>query len=243
MRNGTPAVRLPIRALRVLAAAFCLTAAAGVPHAAAQEADAEGAVEPDAETVEAVDVAGFRSARFGMTEDEVIAAIDTDFGVADVDVSRELNVLEQTTALAITVDDLLPDTGTARVIYILGYRERTLIQVNVVWGAPVDDGYNPQQVVNAANILQDYFLGRGYADGTVFANLPLSQGSLLVFTGSDTGGRQVTLTLGGLDSAADSPEGDLSFAEMEATADLYLRLSYVETPSDPDVFRVEPGDF
>ena len=241
MGNVTPAARIPVRFLRMLATAACLAAVAGVPHTAAQETDAETAT--DAEAVEPVDVAGFRSALFGMAESDVIAAIDTDFGVPDVDVARELNVLEQTQALSITVDNLLPDTGTSRVVYILGYRSQALIQVNVVWGAPVDDAYNPQQIVNAANILQDYFLGRTYADGTVFANLPLSQGSLLVFTGSDTSGRQVTLTLGGLEAAGESPEGDLSFAEMEATADLYLRLSYVQSPGDPDVFRVEPGDF
>ena len=241
MDTVPPAARISVRALRMLAAAVCVTAVAGVSHTVAQQTDAETAT--DAEAAEPVDVGGFRSAGFGMAESEVIAAIDTDFGVADVDVARELNVLEQTQALSITVDDLLPDTGTARVIYILGYRSQALIQVNVVWGAPVDDAYNPQQIVNAANILQDYFLDRTYADGTVFANLPLSQGSLLVFTGSDSSGRQVTLTLGGLEAAAESPEGDLSFAEMEATADLYLRLSYVESPGDPDVFRVEPGDF
>ena len=115
--------------------------------------------------------------------------------------------------------------------------------MNVVWGAPVNAEYDPQQVVNAANILQSYFLDRRYVDGTVFANRPLSDGSLLVFTGSDADGRQVTLTLGGLSSPAEAQDGDLSFGEIEMTRDFYLRLSYVASPGDPDVFRVQPGDF
>src|ERR671930_647375 len=65
------------------------------------------------------------------------AAIEKDFGLKAGDVAREDNPLEKTVALVAKVNDLLPDSGPARAVYILGYKSKALIQVNVVWGKPV----------------------------------------------------------------------------------------------------------
>ncbi len=215
------------------------------PAAADQPAPSGQAPSPGATVVpRPVDpIDGFRSARFGMTEAEVLAAIRQDFTIPEADVARETNTIERTTALAVTVNDLVPDGGPARVVYILGYQTHTLIQVNAVWGSPVNPDYNPAAMAMAGNVLQAYFLGRGYAPNTQAANVPLPDGSVLLFAGSDGQGRQVTLTLRApapAAAAATPPaEGDSAAPRPPA----YLRLSYIKDPNNPDVFRLPPGSF
>ena len=208
---------------------------------------------------EAAVIDGFRSAKFGMSEAEVLQAILDDFGVTDAGVDRERNPLERTTSLIIRASDLLPDSGDAAVVYIMGYSSEELIQVNVVWGAAVSDDFDPQVLVDTANALQGYFVGQLYAPDTAFANILLEDGTLIVFTGSDEEGRQVTLSLisrpvevpeEGAEGAesAEGEEGAAGEATEEAGEDIpalptLLRLSYVADPANPDIFRVEPGSF
>ncbi|NIQ00279.1 MAG: hypothetical protein GWM98_07435, partial [Nitrospinaceae bacterium] len=99
-------------------------------------------------------VDGFRSARFGMREKEVYRAIFKDFRIPRRKVTRQVHPVEKTTRLGITVPELLADGGPAYVLYIFGYNTRELIEVDVLWGKPVDPKPNPQQVVNVANQLR-----------------------------------------------------------------------------------------
>ena len=60
----------------------------------------------------------------------------------------------------VTVRDLMPDTGTARVEYILGYQTRKLIQVNVIWGdEKAKDQTDSNALVTAGTRLERYFAG------------------------------------------------------------------------------------
>src|SRR5215471_4966714 len=79
----------------------------------------------------ATTIDGFRRARFGMNEQQVREAIRQEFPGAAI--ARTVHPSEKTTVLSITVSDLLPDTGNARIYYILGYRSKTLVQVNLLW--------------------------------------------------------------------------------------------------------------
>ena len=82
-------------------------------------------------------VNGFRSAQFGMKERNVIKAIKNDFGIGKKQVSRKVHPNEKTITLGIEVKKLLPESGTAKVFYILGYKSKRLIHINVIWGKPV----------------------------------------------------------------------------------------------------------
>ncbi len=206
---------------------------------------------------EAAVIDGFRSAKFGMTDTEVLQAILDDFGITDSGVDRERSPLERTTSLIIRTEDLLPESGPAVIYYILGYSSQELVQVNILWGAPIvgEEDFDPQTLVVTANALQAYFAGQRYAPDTAIANLPLEDGTLIVFTGSDEQGRQVTLSLISrlVQAAEEDTEGE---ATEEATGEeetggeeeavlvpALLRLSYVSDPANPDIFRVEPGSF
>ncbi len=230
-----------------LIALLALSLALAQPAAAAGTTDAaqtgtEAAPTPAA-AIEPID--GFRSAKFGMAEAEVLAAIEKDFGVKAGDVAREDNPLEKTVALVAKVTDLIPESGQARAVYILGYKSKALIQVNVVWGKPVEDKPDLKRLATTANILQRYFMERSYVPSSVFTNRVLQDKTVLIFTGSDSAGHQVTLTLGGTPSAtpAEGTEGATAEPPASGAENAFLRLSYVASPGNPDVFKVAPGAF
>src|SRR5881394_2384805 len=111
--------------------------AAAQPAGSAKD-DQAAAPAPNSEAVEAFQVEGFRSARWGMTDAQIKAAIRKDFNLGPEAVQSEENPSERTAVLSVTVPDLLEGAGKARVSYILGHTTKKLIQVNIVWGHSID---------------------------------------------------------------------------------------------------------
>ena len=204
---------------RVLLICFAMALTAGVASA------------PRAETAE---VKGFRSATFGADEKAVRAAIKADFSIEGKGVRVEENALEKTTALVIEVPALEPG-GKAQVAYILGYQSRKLIQVNVVWGAPIDPAASADQLTGAAVLLRNYFAEQPFPADRRLQDQRLPDGSALFFQGADPQGRQVSLLL--FAGTAPAKAG-------EKPAPIYsLRLSYIADPRAPDVYRLKAGSF
>lgn len=181
------------------------------------------------------DIKGFRSAHFGMTEKEVLQAIMKDFKIAENGVKKESNALEKTRSLAVGVNNLLPDVGAGRVVYILGYKSKKLIQVNVLWGLPITQNPDAENLVNIANLLRNHFLKKEYKKGSVAANLRLQDGSVLVFRGTDKKDRMALLLL----TNPPVPEEEKD----KQTPKLSLRLSYIGDPASPDIYKVEEDAF
>ncbi len=182
----------------------------------------------------AYSVEGFRSARFGMSEAEVRKAIAADFKLDDKAITRETNPLERTTILAATVADLLPGAGPGRITYIFGFTKHQLIQVNVLWTAPKKEGAANSLGAPGAT-LRNYFLGYSFKPESAVRDKALPDGSVLLFQGADEKGRAVALVTG---------EGVIEDARSKTNeAQWYLRLSYVEDPANPDVYRLKPGSF
>lgn len=191
-------------------------------QAQAQEAPAENAAA----------IEGFRSARFGMTEAETRAAIRRDFAQAAERIASEQTPVERTQVLTVNVPDLIPDAGTARVSYILGHRSKRLIQVTILWGPPADASARPEALVNAAEALRAHFTALAWRPGTVAGGVALADGSTLVFRGLDEKGRMAQLQI--LPGPPASGTGPRPFG---------LRLAYVADPLNPDVFRLQRGQF
>jgi len=181
-------------------------------------------------------VEGFRTARFGMTVDEVMEAIHKDFAIAAGEVGRELHPTEKTQSLWVPVDDLVPESGPARVYYIFGFKSRQLIQVNITWGRSVtEERVEPDKIVATANQLRDHFIRKDFEAEGLVANAPLGEGVILVFRGTDSKGRMVVLLL----SNTPSEPAD----EDTPHENIHLRLSYISNPENPDVFRIKQDDF
>ena len=207
-----------------LAVALAMPAAAQTPAANPPSSPAPKAT---------VHVDGFRTARWGMTEAEVKTAIFNEFKIPVDKLKPELNPNEKTTVLAITVPDLIEGAGTARISYILGYTTKRLIEVNIVWGTPVDPQAKLDLIVAAANQLRALFLSSGYDPTTVAANARGSDGSIVVFTGQDADKHTTVLRL------LQTPGSDKD-KQPSATA---LFLSYVMDSRHPDIFKLKTGQF
>ena len=177
-------------------------------------------------------VEGFRSARFGMSEKEVYRAIYKDFRISKKNVERQLHPIEKTVNLGILVKDLLPQSGPARAYYVFGYKSRRLIQVNIIWGKPVVEKSNAEQVVNLANQLRGYFSGQAFRQEGLVVNQPFGKDSILVFRGSDKRGRMVLLLLSNPQKPGAPPNQDI-----------VLKLSYIQQPETPDIFKIGKGKF
>jgi hypothetical protein len=182
-------------------------------------------------------IEGFRQARFGMNEEQVKQAIRKDFPVAAGKIATAMHPAEKTTVLSVTVTDLLPHSGTARISYILGYRSKKLAQINIVWtsnGSTAED----ETIVGTANALRDYFTTQNFKPDSVVANQQLAPNAILVFRASDEQKRTVLLVLSGVAAAARGEDKKAAKAPP-----LTLELSYMEDPAHPDVFRIGKGQF
>ena len=178
-------------------------------------------------------VNGFRSANFGMKERDVLKAIKKDFGIGKKQVSRKTHPNEKTVTLGIQVDKLLPESGPAKVFYIMGYKSKRLIHINVIWGKPVTKKPNAEAIVATANQLRNHFAQKKYQKEGFALNAPLGEGVILVFQGKDRKGRAAKILL-----VNPKAEGDTKVGK-----NIALTLSYIEKPMDPDVFRIKEGDF
>ena len=175
---------------------------------------------------------GFRSAKFGYKEGDVLRAIKKDFMINRTGVSRVINQQEKTVTLAMDVKDLLAESGPSKVFYILGYKSKRLIHVNVIWGRSIEKKPNAEAVVSTANQLRNYFAQKKYQKNGFALNAQLGEGVILVFQGKDKKGRAARLLL----SNPKNKDG-------EAGENITLTLSYIEKPEDPDVFKIKDGDF
>ncbi|MFA7429623.1 MAG: hypothetical protein WCZ23_05675 [Rhodospirillaceae bacterium] len=204
-----------------------VTMAQTAPRGTPQGAATTSAVQAKA------DVAGFRSARFGMTEDEVRKAAAKDLSVKTDAFLVEENAVERTRVLTVKASDVLPDGGKAAVSYILGYTSKKLIQVNALWAASTDDTMTAEKLVANANVLTHFFMGQGFEVETGAVNA-VTNGGLIVFRGMDAKKRMVQVSLLGPISVVDN--------EQQFTPSA-LQLSYVMDPVTPDIFRLKPGQF
>ena len=87
----------------------------------------------------ASEVRGFRYTEFGASEAILRQQIAEDFNVSDADIKTlEPDTCTGTQTLEVKLSRLGPIESPVTISYILGYRCRCLIQVNVVWTLPED---------------------------------------------------------------------------------------------------------
>ena len=178
-------------------------------------------------------IEGFRSAKFGMKIGEVKKAIYQNFEIPDGQISTINHPTERTESLAVTVENLLPNAGKSRVVYVFGYKTKRLIQVNILTGHPVDTDTAPQQIVNSGNLLGNHFFKKRYQKDDLVAHARLSDGSILIFRGKDQKGRMALLRLSNPQPNDKNNEG----------LKMTLNLSYIEKPGKPDTYQLKDGDF
>ena len=199
------------------------------------------------EAARAHSVKGFRSARFGMDEAALQAIIAKDLGVKKDDIRVEDNTVQRTRALVVETASLDPGPGRAIVSYVLGYKSRELIQVNVVWG--LDETLQKketalQDIYAAASILSDYFAGNAWRDGGVIRNAVIDPTTLVMFRGEDGGAGAAEIILGNVPIVLNEDGSPPDPADAPALAGpSYLRLSYIADRANPDIYALAKGQF
>ena len=206
-----------------------------VPPLTAHAAEPPTPNTPDKEAATPAAVDGFRSARFGMNEEQVRQSIQKDFPGAGGKLKPATHPIEKTTIFALTVPDLLPDSGTARLSYILGYRSKRLIQVNIAWTSERTEA-SDEAVVGTANGLREYFSAQAWKPDSVVTNRQIADNAMVVFRAADQEGRTVYLRLTGSAATAKNDK-------TPRPPPLTLELSYISDPLHPDVFKIAKGQF
>ena len=180
----------------------------------------------------AIKIIGFRSARFGMTEREVLKSIFKDYGISKSKIQRRIHPKEKTMNFNFGVNDLLPNTGLAKLFYVFGFKTKRLIQVNILWDK-TSPKFNPQTLVDTANHLRLHFLSQGFQKNGLTINSKLPDGSIIVFRGVDLNGKMVALLLVNPPPQEGQPPNQ----------NINLRLSYIANPDSPDIFKIKKDDF
>jgi hypothetical protein len=211
-------------------AAGAPAAAAAPGAAAAPAASSEAAATDDKSKV----VDGFRSAKFGMTEADVRAAMTKDFNPKADAIKAQDNPSELTHSVLLTVPDLLPNGGTAELSYVFGYKSKSLIQIGAVWSKATDAAMTPEKLFSNANILRAHFLNEGFKPESVAVNMPVN-GGIVMFRGSDAKDHSVILLLQGTFENKENNQRVLTPTS--------LLLFYVADTKSPDVFKLPPGQF
>ncbi|MCS3725066.1 hypothetical protein [Bradyrhizobium betae] len=214
------------------AAAGAAPAAAGAPTAGATSTAAAETPTGEDKTAKAID--GFRSAKFGMNEADVRAAMTKDFNAKPDAIKIQDNASELTRSLLLAVPELLPNGGTAELSYVFGYKSKSLIQVGAVWSKGTDTAMTPEKLFSNANILRAHFMGEGFKPDSIAVNMPVA-GGIVMFRGSDARDRSVILLLQGTFENKENNQRVLTPTS--------LLLFYVADAKSPDIFKLPPGQF
>lgn len=221
------------RAAVPFAALLCVLAMSSNLPARAQDAAAASS-ETGAQD-EIVTVDGFRSSKFGMTQEEVRKAIKADFEVDADKIAESENAAERTKLLTITVPDLLSDGGTAQVSWVFGYKTGGLIQVGISWNKAVDEEMTAQKLQANGEVLRSHFMSAGYRPDSIQTGV-ITENGVLLFRGLDSEGHATIVLLQGQFSAQEG-------TDQRILTPVSLALLYSADPDNPDVFKIEPGKF
>ena len=138
---------------------------------------------------------GFRSARFGMTEKEVLHAIATDFKISRHRVEKKALAAGKMTALIIHVRKTMDIGGPSDIVYILENKQKRLVGVNIDWGKSVTDNVVGKDILTAANLLRNNFVKKRYKKKLYAINKRINDTMMVVFRGYDEKNRSILLRL------------------------------------------------
>jgi hypothetical protein len=221
-----------------LAAVLASLAMMGMSLAVAGPGRAQGVAQAPA----GYDIAGFRSARFGMSEAEVRAAIAKDFGALNV--TPNANPAEGTSALQLTVDHLDPGPGAAQVTYIFGATTHTLAHINVIWiTGPEPTTEQRAAIITAGLQLANYFQTRPAPFKATLAARPMGPNGLMLFAGVDQKGAGIELAAEGVGYQLAAKSDDKQTSSPPPKGPALLRISYIRNVANPDVVHIKPGAF
>ena len=174
------------------------------------------------------EITGFRSARFGMDEDQVRAAVARDFKDHAALLQAVRHPDPRYSTLVLPLPSLEPGPGAAGVTYIFAAREHRLVQVNVLWSTTDKPGDAERARMSTAGVqLADYFRALGWRPDAATMGVPLGSNGLVLFSGIDAHKAMVEVSLTGV--ALQGRDGKAVPAEGPAR----LRVAYLSSLGAP----------
>jgi hypothetical protein len=173
---------------------------------------------------------GFRSAKFGMSEKQVLRAIAKDFKISKSRVKQRVHPSQKVTALTIRIPNLIEMGGVADIVYILGYKSKKLIHVNIIWG--VAEKVDGRSLIDTSNLLRIHFTKKKYKKERYVVNGRLNDISTIVFRGLDKKNRMALLML-------TTPKANKGESLKKSKQKYMLQLSYILDFEKPDVFKAK----
>jgi len=188
-------------------------------------------------------VDGYRGAKWGMSEDQVRAAIAADFPESKV-VTRTVNAVNRTSVLVIYTPTLEPGPGPAAITYIFGADSGGLFHVNLDWRADHASAADRDVLTAAgakavAGFISYYWkllsVARGAAEGPH---------GLVLFAGQGQNGGNVDVRLLGVGFTLHTPQGrDIVLPPPPDGAPALLHIDIARSADATDVYKVKPGSF
>jgi hypothetical protein len=199
---------------------------------------------PAAPTQPTYTVTGFRGANFGMTKEAVKAAAAKEFGIDPAKFTQGQNEVEKTTSLTIAVPTLAPGPGPARLTYVFGATQQTLMHVAISWvteAKPTDA--QRRGVVTAGLQLVNYFRDYAWADGRIAVGVPSGPNSIVLFSATDANDGGVQVAADGIRFDRSSSGGATEQSSPAPTGPAALTLTYTAKSKSPDIYRLPAGKF
>lgn len=169
-------------------------------------------------------VTGFRSARFGMTKPEVLAALTRDLQPAKGHVADVKLPDGKSSMLGVWLDALEPAPGLANVAYVFDETNH-LSRVDVIWTLKEPSTEQREQLSIAGIQLSRYFQAQNWKPKGMTGGTATGDNSVLLFGGIDPKAAGVEVTVSGVAVNGQPPP----------TGPAHLRISYFADIVHPDI--------
>ncbi len=188
-----------------------------------------------------LDIKGFRSATFGMTQAQVKTAVTNDFGPA-AKIQEGTNAEQGTQFMLVMVDHLDPGPTPAQIGYVFGATSHTLTSINVIWATgaePTDQ--ERAAITQAAQQLVAYFRSGPAPAKSSQGVARIGTNGLLLYSAVDKKNAGVLVVIDGVQYQGKT--GDTPVTSPPPKGPASLRVAYASTVQNPDVKVLKPGSF
>jgi hypothetical protein len=169
-------------------------------------------------------ITGFRSARFGMTKPEVLAALTRDLQPAKGHIADLKIPDSKTSMLGVWLDALEPAPGLANIAYIFDETNH-LSRVDVIWTLKEPSAEEREKLSVAGIQLSRYFQAENWKPKGMTGGTATGDNRVLLFGGIDPKAAGVEVTISGVGV----------HGQPAPTGPAYLRVSYFADIVHPNI--------
>lgn len=190
-------------------------------------------------TGQVASVPGFRSALWGMTANEVRAALARDFGGAKAS-ELLIDPVSGNRAMIAPMNSLAPGPGAAAVTYVFGAASKRLIHVNLDWTVKSPTVRQRDAFRDAGATAVAGFAGNQWKLGSVMRGVVVNRDLIVLFAGADDKGGGVDVRLTGVGY---SLSGQAEKAMVPGDGPASLHIGFSAPAATTETATLKPGSF